>query len=78
MVIGRLCLAKFLFLPRSNMKSILHKIAHLLKINKGTPDAFYRGEKMYMSFLCAGCDERSDIFPCDDIIDRELRKELES
>lgn len=54
------------------MKTILHKIAHLLRWNYGRPDAFYKGDKLMMSFLCTGCGERSNIFPYDDIIDREL------
>jgi hypothetical protein len=53
------------------MKKLLHKISHLLKTNKGKPDAFYDGEKLMMSFLCE-CGHRSGIHPCDDVIDREL------
>lgn len=56
------------------MKKILHKIAHLLSWNYGTADAFYKEGKLYMSFLCTECGERSGIHPCDDVIDRELEK----
>lgn len=49
-----------------------HKIAHLLGWNYGRPDAFYDGDKLMMSFLCSGCGKRSNIFHCDNIIDREL------
>ena len=54
------------------MQKILHKIAHILNINGGNPDAFYVGDKLMMSFKCAGCGKRQGIFPCDSIIDREL------
>ncbi|OLS15988.1 MAG: hypothetical protein RBG13Loki_0365 [Promethearchaeota archaeon CR_4] len=52
----------------------LHKIAHILNWNYGKPDAFYEGEKLMMSFKCTGCERRSGIHPCDDVIDRELEK----
>lgn len=58
------------------MKNFLHKISHLLKTNKGKPDAFYDGEKLMMSFLCE-CGHRSGIHNCDDIIDRELNKDVD-
>lgn len=51
---------------------ILHKIAHILNINYGIPDAFYRKDKLMMSFLCTGCGKRDGIHCIDKIIDKEL------
>jgi hypothetical protein len=56
------------------MKKILHKIAHLLKWNYGRFESYYEGDNLMMSWVCSGCGERSDIFCCDDIIDRELKE----
>ena len=56
------------------MEKILHKIAHWLHWNYGVADAFYDGDKLMMSFKCTGCGKRSNIFPCDDVVDRELSK----
>ena len=56
------------------MKKLLHKIAHLLGWNYGSPDAFYEGDKLMMSFLCSGCGKRQNIFPCDDVIDKQLNE----
>lgn len=55
------------------MKRILHKLAHLLRWNYGRPDAFYENGKLMMSFKCSGCGKRQNIFPCDDIVDNELK-----
>jgi len=57
--------------------TFLHRIAHLLGWNCGHPDAFYDGDKLMMSFLC-NCGQRSNIFPIDKIVDRELRNEPEA
>lgn len=57
------------------MRIILHKIAHLLKLNYGVCDSFYEGGKLMMSFVCSGCGERSGVTPCDEVIDRELKKQ---
>lgn len=52
---------------------ILHKISHILRMNKGNPDAFYEGGKLMMSFKCGGCGERSGIHPIDEILDEIIR-----
>ncbi len=54
------------------MKKIIHKIAHILKLNYGVANAFYDGDKLMMSFKCSTCGEISGIHQCDNIIDREL------
>ncbi|MGV8131346.1 MAG: hypothetical protein ACP5N7_04590 [Candidatus Pacearchaeota archaeon] len=52
---------------------ILHKIQHLLGFYNGYCDAFYdENNVLYMSFVCNTCGKRTDIHPCDGIIDREL------
>lgn len=54
------------------MKTLLHKIAHLLHWNYGIADAFYKGGKLMMSFKCTGCGKRSGIHAIDEVVDREL------
>lgn len=53
---------------------ILHKIAHWLKLNKGNPYSFYKGNKLMMSFKCGYCGQLSGIHCVDSIIDDELRR----
>lgn len=55
------------------MKKIIHKIAHLFNWNYGIADSYYEGEKLMMSFKCAGCGKRSGIHCVDKIVDEELK-----
>lgn len=62
-------------LPKEKI-SIFHKIAHLLGNYHGYCDAFYKGKKLYMSYVCSTCGKRSMIFPIDNVIDRDINKEM--
>lgn len=55
------------------MKNLLHKIAHWTGCYHGYCDAFYKRNKLYMSYVCSTCRKRSMIFPIDKVIDREIK-----
>lgn len=55
------------------MKKILHKIAHLLSLNYGICDAFYKEDKLMMGFTCSTCGLKEGIHEVDEIINRELK-----
>jgi hypothetical protein len=61
-------------LLRNIHMTLLHKIAHLLGMQRGYPEAFYEKEKLMIKFVCATCGEISGEQEIDDIVDRELKK----
>lgn len=58
------------------MKKILHKLAHWTGYYRGYCDAFYKRNKLYMSYVCSTCGKRSGIFPIDKEIDRDITERL--
>lgn len=56
------------------MKSIFHKISHLLGTNKGNPFSRYEDGKLIFYFQCE-CGELSNRFHfTEEMIDEELKK----
>lgn len=47
--------------PRLSAFNLKHKVAHKLRINMGYPEAFWKGEKLWMGFRC-GCGELESMF----------------
>jgi hypothetical protein len=55
------------------MKKIIHKIAHLLKLNYGICDSFHTKDgRLMMSFKCSTCGKREGIHPVDEIVDNQI------
>lgn len=43
------------------MKTLLHKIAHLLKWNYGKCESWWSDDKIMMGFRCDGCEKLSGV-----------------
>jgi hypothetical protein len=41
--------------------TILHKLAHVLGLNRGIPYSFWKGKKLMMSFKCGYCGKLDGI-----------------
>lgn len=56
------------------MKTILHKIVHLLGWNHGHVYSWYEGDELMMSWRCNTCFKKEGIHPINKVIDIELTK----